>query len=86
MFDSFTDKDDERGFGKTLPQWATFLAVTLGVSTGLCGVTAFVSGRFNAGGSLFVFGILELIAMILSAAGFGDRRDHRTDPASDWSG
>ena len=69
MFDSFNNKDNQGGGGTTLAQWATFLAVTLGVSTGLCGVTAFVGGMLNAGDNVMFIGILELAAMVLSAAG-----------------
>jgi len=50
----------------------TVLAVAFGISLGLCGLTFFVSSarRGGAGDSLFVgLGLLELVAMVLSAAG-----------------
>jgi hypothetical protein len=48
----------------------TVLAIVFGVSLGLCGVTYFLSSDGgNGNGFLAGFGILELAAIILSAAG-----------------
>jgi membrane protein implicated in regulation of membrane protease activity len=48
----------------------TVLAIVFGVSLGLCGVTFFLSSGGGSGGGFLVgFGMLELAAIILSAAG-----------------
>jgi hypothetical protein len=46
----------------------TVLAIVFGISLGLCGVTFLSSGR-GSGGFLIGFGMLELAAIVLSAAG-----------------
>jgi len=48
----------------------TVLAIVFGVSLGLCGVTFVLSSGGGRGGSFFVgLGMMELAAIILSAAG-----------------
>ncbi|MGA2048891.1 MAG: hypothetical protein ABSG96_14430 [Terracidiphilus sp.] len=45
------------------------LAITFGVSLGLCGLTFVLSSSAGSSGGIMGLGILELIAMALSAAG-----------------
>ena len=46
------------------------LAIVLGVSLGLCGVTAFLAFNTRSGGDFLLgFGYLELAAIVLSAVG-----------------
>jgi hypothetical protein len=48
----------------------TVLAVTFGISLGMCGLTWALSSKMSDGGGFLIpFGILELIAMGLSALG-----------------
>jgi hypothetical protein len=48
----------------------TVLAIAFGVSLGLCGLTFVVSSGSHAGPNFFMtLGLIELAAMILSAAG-----------------
>jgi O-antigen ligase len=48
----------------------TVLAVTFGISAGLCGLTAVLSSQARGSGSALIFiGALELIVMALSALG-----------------
>jgi hypothetical protein len=48
----------------------TILAVTFGVALGLCGMTVLVSSNTHLGGSAMMpLGVLELVVMVLSAAG-----------------
>lgn len=49
------------------PKIVTVLAITFGVATGACGLTALASAR--AGGYLLPLGIIELAVMALSALG-----------------
>lgn len=67
MFESIGSGREEKGSG--LAPWATIFAVTLGVSFGLCGLTAIASGVFRAGESLVMFGILELAGMAVGVGG-----------------
>jgi hypothetical protein len=52
----------------------TVLAIVFGISLGLCGATAFLSNVVDGGGRgimnfLIGFGVLEMIAIVLSAVG-----------------
>jgi hypothetical protein len=48
----------------------TVLAIVFGISVGMCGLTAVFSARSPGGESMaVVFGIIELVAMGLSALG-----------------
>lgn len=55
------------------PKTITILAAIFGVSLGLCGLTWFLSTtgtRFNSiGGALFGLGMIELVAILVSAVG-----------------
>ncbi len=53
------------------PKVVTVLAVTFGVALGACGVTALManSPAFSNGNAALGFGVIELVVMLLSAAG-----------------
>lgn len=67
MFESFQNED--RDSDVSLASWATYFAVTLLVSFGLCGVTAGASALLHAGISFMVVGFLELLGMTVGLAG-----------------
>ncbi|MFZ1085931.1 MAG: hypothetical protein WAN35_13280 [Terracidiphilus sp.] len=48
-------------------KFVTVLAIVLGISLGLCGFTYFISSGFD--GNWIGLGILELVVIVLSAAG-----------------
>lgn len=48
---------------------AIVLAIVFVIALGLCGVTGYIGSRPGASGATLPFGIVELAAMILSAAG-----------------
>ena len=57
---------DRVNFAKVI----TVLAVTFGISLGLCGLTAVLSSQTRGSGTVLIFiGILELIVIGLSALG-----------------